>query len=58
MYKYLRDLMDVADLVGDVNDIFYGGWGMNTKRLVLKGNQADGKAFELILELEVEGDGT
>ena len=55
MYKYLRDLMDVADLVGDVDDIYMGDWGKDSKTLRLEGKQADGKSFKLTLEVEVDG---
>lgn len=58
MYKYLRDLMDVADLVGDVEDVAFMEWGAGRKRVHLDGKQADGKKFQLILECEVEKDGT
>lgn len=58
MYKYLRDLMDVADLVGDVDDIYMGDWGKDSKTLRLDGKQANGKPFKLILEVEVGEDGT
>ncbi len=57
MYKYLRDMMDLADLVGDVDDILMGDWGKGCKILSLEGKQADGRPFKLRLELEVE-DGT
>lgn len=57
MYKYLRDLMNVADLVGDVEDVSFMEWGVNEKRVQLDGMQADGKKFRLILECEVEKDG-
>lgn len=57
MYKYLRDLMNVADLVGDVEDVSFMEWGVNEKRVQLDGRQADGKKFRLILECEVEKDG-
>ena len=58
MYKYLRDLMNVADLVGDVEDVSFMEWGVNEKRVQLDGRQADGKKFRLILECEVAKDGT
>lgn len=57
MYKYLRDLMNMADLVGDVEDVSFMAWGVGEKRVQLDGKQADGKKFRLILECEVEKDG-
>ena len=57
MYKYLRDLMNVADLVGDVEDVAFMEWGVGEKRVQLDGKQSDGKKFRLILECEVEKDG-
>lgn len=57
MYKYLRDLMNVADLVGDVEEVAFLEWGVGEKRVQLDGKQADGKKFRLILECEVEKDG-
>lgn len=58
MYKYLRDLMDVADLVGEVDDIYMGDWGLNTKTVRLDGTAPDGNRFRLTLELEEKKDGT
>ena len=58
MYKYLRYLMSIADLVGDVNDIYMGEWGPKTKRLSLEGLDVYGKPFRVILEVEVGNDGT
>lgn len=57
MYMYLRDMLDVADLVGDVEDIVFMDWGTNEKRVQVDGKRADGKKFRLILECEVEKDG-
>lgn len=57
MYKYLRDLMNIADLVGDVEDVAFLEWGEGEKRVQLDGRKADGKKFRLILECEVEKDG-
>ena len=58
MYKYLRDLMDVADTIGDVENVCILEWGENEKRMQLEGKNADGKKFRLILECEVAKDGT
>lgn len=58
MYKYLRDLMNVADLVGDVDDIYMGDWGKDSKTVRLEGNDSDGNRFRLTLEVEVKKDGT
>ena len=58
MYKYLRPMMDLADQIGTVDDIFMGDWGTDTRALFLDGVQPDGKKFKLRLEVEVEKDGT
>ena len=54
MYKYLRSMMDLADQIGIVDDIFMGDWGNNTSTLFLDGFQPNGKKFKLRLEVEVE----
>ena len=58
MYKYLRGMMDLADQIGMVDDIFMGDWGKNTGALFLDGVQPNGKKFKLRLEIEVEENGT
>ena len=50
--------MDVADTIGDVEDVCILEWGENEKRMQLEGKNADGKKFRLILECEVAKDGT
>ena len=57
MYKYLRSMMDLADQIGTVDDIFMGDWGKDSQALFLDGVQPDGKKFKLRLEVEVERDG-
>jgi hypothetical protein len=51
-------MMDLADQIGMVDDIFMGDWGNNTGALFLDGVQPNGKKFKLRLEVEVEEDGT
>lgn len=57
MYKYLRAMMDLADQIGQVDDIFMGDWGKNTGALFLNGEQPNGLKFKLHLEVEVKEDG-
>ena len=55
MYKYMRDLMNVADLVGDVDDLNW--FKLNGQEwIVISGKSSDGKKFELRLEVEKDGD--
>lgn len=54
MYKYLRDLMNVADLIGDVENFH---WFKMDKQdwVTLEGATRDGKKFELRLEVKENG---
>lgn len=62
MYKYMRHLIDVAEVVagikdiganatGRIDDIGMGDWLKNSKRTHITGKTEDGKDFELILEV-------
>lgn len=55
MYKYLRTLMDLADQIGEVDDLFMGEWGNEHKILRLEGIKASGKRFKLTLEVGKDG---
>ena len=54
MYKYLRDLMNVADVVGEVKDM---NWFKMDKEdwVTISGTTRDGKKFELRLEVKENG---
>ena len=55
MYKYLKDLMNVVDLVGDVDKVYMGDWGKTSQVISLEGKGADGNTFKLTLEVEKDG---
>lgn len=59
MYSYLRRMLGVAETVGDISEVDMGEWLDKHDRIFIKGITAEGRSFEMVLEIgkEVQKDG-
>lgn len=55
MYKYMKRMMALADTIGEVAELFMGNWGDKHERISLEGRMENGKKFQVILEVEKDG---
>ena len=54
MNKCIRVLLDAADMIGNVEEVFTLNWASNSKRYIMEGHRINGVKFTLILEMENE----
>lgn len=54
IHKYLRSVLNVAENVGEVDEIHQGDWLGKAERIDISGNTQDGREFTLTLEIEKE----
>ena len=56
MYEYLKKLLELAEGIGNIEDVDMGGWINNGKKLEVAGTASDGRHFELRLTMDKEAD--
>ena len=54
IYRYFRNVLNVAENIGDVNEISQGDWLSRAERIDINGITQDGREFTLMLEIEKE----
>ena len=54
IYKYFRNVLGVAENVGNIEDISQGDWLGRSERIDIHGKTDDGRDFTLTLEIEKE----
>lgn len=54
MYQYLRNLLNLADQVGYVEDVSMGDWLKTSDRIKITGTSKTGHGFSLELEIQKE----
>ena len=54
IYRYFRNVLNVAENIGDVNEISQGDWLGKAERIDINGVTQDGREFTLMLEIEKE----
>lgn len=54
VYRHLRNMMTLADAVGDVTDVNSGEWTATSDRVYITGKTMDGYDFTLTLEITKE----
>ena len=54
IHKYLRSVLNVAENVGEVDEIHQGDWLGKAERIDISGKTQDGREFTLTLEIEKE----
>lgn len=58
MYKYLRNMLNLADQVGDVKEVDLGDWVKDTERIIITGTSKRGGTFRLEMRIEIQEDET
>lgn len=56
LYNSLKKMMPVAEALGKVHEAHMGEWVCNQEHISLRGVTADGRKFELSLEIDKEGE--
>lgn len=54
IYKHFRNVLNVAENVGDIFEIHQGDWLGKSERIDINGKTKDGREFTLTLEIEKE----
>lgn len=54
IYRYFRNVLNVAENVGDISEIHQGDWLGKSERIDINGKTQDGREFTLTLEIEKE----
>ena len=54
IYKYFRNVLGVAEVVGEIEEISQGDWLGKSERIDINGKTRDGRDFTLTLEIEKE----
>ena len=54
IYKYFRNVLAVADIIGEIDEISQGDWLSKSERIDINGKTQDGREFTLMLEIEKE----
>ena len=54
IYKYFRNVLGVAEVVGDIEEISQGDWLGKSERIDINGKTRDGREFTLTLDIEKE----
>ena len=54
IYRYFRNVLNVAEGVGDIAEIHQGDWLGKAERIDINGKTQDGRDFTLTLEIEKE----
>ena len=54
IYKYFHNVLGVAEVVGDIEEISQGDWLGKSERIDINGKTRDGREFTLTLDIEKE----
>lgn len=54
IYRYFRHMLNVAENIGDINEIHQGDWLGKAERIDINGITQDGREFTMTLEIEKE----
>lgn len=54
IYRYMRNVLNVAENVGEINEVHQGDWLGNSERIDINGKTQDGREFTLTLEIAKE----
>lgn len=54
IYKYFRNVLGVAEIVGNIEEISQGDWLGKSERIDIHGETRDGRDFTLTLEIDKE----
>ena len=54
IYKFFRNVLNVAENVGNISKIQQGDWLGTADRIYINGKTQDGREFTLTLEIEKE----
>ena len=54
IYKHMRHVLNVAENVGEINEVHQGDWLGNSERIDINGKTHDGREFTLTLEITKE----
>ena len=54
IYKYFRNVLGVAEIVGEIEEISQGDWLGKSERIDINGKTRDGRDFTLTLEIDKE----
>jgi hypothetical protein len=52
--RYFRHVLNVAENVGNINEIHQGDWLGKSERIDISGKTNDGREFTLTLEIDKE----
>lgn len=54
IYRYFRNVLNVAENIGEIDEIHQGDWLNKADRIDISGKTQDGREFTLTLEIEKE----
>lgn len=54
IYRYFRNVLNVAENIGEIDEISQGDWLGKAERIDINGKTQDGREFTLMLEIEKE----
>ena len=54
IYRYFRNVLNVAENIGEIDEISQGDWLSKAERIDINGKTQDGREFTLMLEIEKE----
>ena len=54
IYRYFRNVLNVAENIGEIDEISQGDWLSRAERIDINGKTQDGREFTLMLEIEKE----
>ena len=54
IYRYFRQVLGVAENVGDIREIHQGDWLGKSERIDINGKTHDGRDFTMTLEIDKE----
>ena len=54
IYRYFRNVLNVAENIGEIDEISQGDWLSKSERIDINGKTQDGREFTLMLEIEKE----
>ena len=56
MYQYLRNMLNLADQVGHVEEVDMAQWIKNTDRILITGTAKNGGTFRLEMQVKKQED--
>ena len=54
IYRYFRNVLNVAENIGEIDEISQGDWLSSAERIDINGITQDGREFTLMLKIEKE----